>query len=98
MKRYENVPVLKSQLGKEYRTTVLYPEVPLSDSDFYVITTSGDRYDTLANQFYSDYTLWWVIAAANNFQAASLIVPPGVQLRIPGNVSKVVDNYRKQNK
>lgn len=98
MKRYQNVPILTSQLGKEYRSTVLYPEVPLSDSDFYVITTSGDRYDTLANQFYSDYTLWWVIAAANNFQAASLIVTPGVQLRIPGNVNSIVDNYRKQNK
>lgn len=98
MKRYEHIPNLKSDLGKEYKTTVFYPEIPLSDSDFYVITTSGDRYDTLAHQFYGDYTLWWVIAAANSLQTASLVAPPGVQLRIPGDVSTVVDNFKKQNK
>lgn len=98
MNRYENIPVLISETGKAYRHTVYFPDIPLSEEDYYVITTGGDRYDTLAQQFYNDYTLWWVIASANNSQRASLVVEPGVQIRIPGNVNTVVDNYIKLNK
>ena len=50
---------------KRYYTTIKYPEIPLSVDDFYVITTIGDRLDNLANQFYEDVNLWWVITSAN---------------------------------
>ncbi len=71
----------------------MYPDTPISEGDYYIITTAGDRYDTLANQFYNDHTLWWVIAAANNSQRASLIVEPGIQLRIPGNIDTILNNF-----
>ena len=45
--------------------TVRYPKIPRSEDDIYVITTIGDRYDTLAFQYYQDSSLWWVIANAN---------------------------------
>ena len=98
MKRYDNIKVLQSPEGKQYRTTTIYPETPISDNDYYIITTAGDRYDTLADQFYNDHTLWWVIASANNSQRASLIVEPGIQLRIPGNIDTIINNYNKINK
>lgn len=98
MKRYDNVQIIQSPEGKQYRTTTVYPDVPMSDADYYVITTAGDRYDTLADQFYNDHTLWWVIASANNSQRGSLIVEPGIQLRIPGNIDTVISNYNKANK
>jgi hypothetical protein len=98
MKRYENIKVLQSPEGKQYRTTTIYPETPISENDYYIITTAGDRYDTLADQFYSDHTLWWVIASANNSQRASLIVEPGIQIRIPGNIDTIINNYNKINK
>lgn len=98
MKRYENIKVLQSPEGKQYRTTTIYPETPISENDYYIITTAGDRYDTLADQFYSDHTLWWVIASANNSERASLIVEPGIQLRIPGNIDTIINNYNKVNK
>jgi len=98
MKRYENIKVVQSPEGKQYRTTTIYPETPISENDYYIITTAGDRYDTLADQFYSDHTLWWVIASANNSERASLIVEPGIQLRIPGNIDTIINNYNKVNK
>tara|TARA_R110000868_G_scaffold46_3_gene616 strand:+ start:19729 stop:20025 length:297 start_codon:yes stop_codon:yes gene_type:complete len=98
MKRYENIKVLQSPEGKQYRATTIYPETPISENDYYIITTAGDRYDNLADQFYSDHTLWWVIASANNSERASLIVEPGIQLRIPGNIDTIINNYNKVNK
>lgn len=98
MKRYDNIKVIQSPEGKQYRTTTIYPETPISDNDYYIITTAGDRYDNLADQFYNDHTLWWVIASANNSERASLIVEPGIQIRIPGNIDTIINNYNKINK
>ena len=98
MKRYENIKVLQSAEGKQYTTTVAYPDAPISENDYYIITTAGDRYDTLADQFYKDHTLWWVIASANNSERASLIVEPGIQLRIPGNIDTIINDFNTINK
>ena len=98
MKRYDNIKIVQSPEGKQYRTTTIYPETPISENDYYIITTAGDRYDNLADQFYSDHTLWWVIASANNSERASLIVEPGIQLRIPGNIDTIINNYNTINK
>jgi len=40
MNRYQNIPELKSPSGKIYRKNVIYPEVPLSGNDYYVINNS----------------------------------------------------------
>lgn len=98
MNRYENIKQTTTTDGITYKTNTIYPEVPLSENDFYVITSAGDRYDTLAQQFYSDYSLWWIIAAANNSQQASLNVEPGVQIRIPANPSQIVSQFNQVNK
>jgi len=98
MNRYENIKQVTTMDGITYRTNTIYPEVPLSENDFYVITTAGDRYDTLAQQFYNDYSLWWIIAAANNSQQAALNVEPGVQIRIPANSSQIVAQFNQVNK
>lgn len=98
MKRYENIPILASTEGKQYRATTVYPDTPISENDYYVITTAGDRYDTLAEQFYNDHTLWWIIAAANNSQRASLMVESGIQLRIPTDIDTIISNYNRVNR
>ena len=96
--RYENIKQITTTDGITYKSNTIYPEVPLSENDFYVITSAGDRYDTLAQQFYNDYSLWWIIAAANNSQQASLNVEPGVQIRIPANPSQIVSQFNQVNK
>ena len=64
--RYLNNIKLKSEEGRRYRINSIYPAIPATANDTYIITTGGDRYDTLALQFYKDSKLWWIIAAANN--------------------------------
>jgi hypothetical protein len=96
--RYRDIKRSKTSDGVEYINNPIYPEIPLSEGDFYIISTGGDRYDTLAKDFYSDHTLWWIIASANNSERASLIVEPGVQLRIPTDKDKIIQLYNQVNK
>lgn len=95
--RYRDITTSRTTDGITYKNNPIYPEIPLSDGDYYVISTSGDRYDTLAKSFYSDHNLWWIIASANNSQRASLIVEPGVQLRIPADKDRIVQLYNQVN-
>lgn len=96
--RYRDIKHSTTSDGVEFITNPIYPDIPMSDQDYYVLSTGGDRYDTLAQQFYSDYTLWWIIAMANNSERASLIVEPGIQLRIPANKENIIQLYRSVNK
>ena len=78
MGRYDDSKIMRTSLlpdmkqsVKSYRT-VMYREIPKRDTDIYVITQQGDRLDSLAHQFYRDYTLWWYIANANNLSSMNL--------------------------
>lgn len=98
MNRYSDIPILKTTSGIRYYTTVKYPEVPLSEQDIYVITTQGDRLDLLASQYYGDPSLYWVISIANEILTqGSLMIPEGTQIRIPQDVSTVLNEYRLLN-
>ena len=99
MNRYDNTTILKTQQDIPYIKGKYYPNIPLSESDVYVITTVGDRLDSLANSYYNDNTLWWVIAMANNNVTKGALYPePGTQLRIPTDINKVLDLYNQFNK
>lgn len=88
--RYNNSIVLRTSNGKPYYKGKVYPSIPLSDTDVYVITNIGDRLDLLAYQYYRDVNLWWIISVANNnITKGSLFPAPGTQLRIPTNVNSV---------
>lgn len=97
MSRYDDIDRLTSLEGKRYIRNVIYPEIPISSEDIYIKTTGGDRYDTLALQFYKNSSLWWIIASANNSERASLVVKPGVQLRIPGDVQAALELFDSVN-
>jgi len=62
-----NYILKKRNNNKRYYTNIKYPEIPLSVNDIYIITTVGDRLDTIANQFLNDVDLWWIITIANQF-------------------------------
>jgi phage tail protein X len=100
--RYQNIPQTKYE-GKTVYKTSRYPEVPLSENDIYVYTTQGDRFDTLAQQYYRNSSVWWVISIANtgnagyntlaNLPQNTLVIPEGIQIRIPANYTNVVQNF-----
>ena len=97
--RYNYSKIIRtSETKKNYLESTIYPKIKATDNDLYIISTQGDRLDLLANQYYSDRNLWWVIAVANNLNDASLSIEPGKQLRIPGNISNILNDLEKINK
>jgi nucleoid-associated protein YgaU len=97
--RYKNIKILKDANGRRYRTNSIYPEIPASDQDIYVVTTIGDRYDSLATQYYGDSSLWWIIASANESTSGPSLVPtPGLQIRIPHSKQVALDLYNNLNR
>ena len=98
MNRYQDIPQTKID-GKVVYKTSRYPEIPLSPDDIYVYTVQGDRFDILAQQFYQDSSLWWVIsiANANILNQSSLIIPGGIQIRIPASYIDVIRSFNSIN-
>jgi hypothetical protein len=94
MNRYQNIPKTKIDGNLVYQTS-RYPEVPLSPNDIYVYTTQGDRFDTLSQQYYKDSSLWWVISIANTdkINQSTLVIPEGLQIRIPANYSVIIQDF-----
>ncbi|MDA9981147.1 hypothetical protein N9H39_00080 [Gammaproteobacteria bacterium] len=98
MKRYQNTEILNDPQGKRYYGTTKYPEIPLSLEDIYVYTTQGDRFDLLAQQYYSDSSLWWIISSSNSdLPQNSYYIPEGRQIRIPQNIAAVISQFRALN-
>jgi hypothetical protein len=96
--RYQNIQQTKYEAtGSQYYVNNIYPDVPFSNEDNYVITVLGDRLDLLAFDFYGDTSFWWVIASANALPGDSLYLEPGMQLRIPVDLSGIVNQYKLVN-
>ena len=83
MGRYTHTKLKINKFGVRSNNTTIYQEIPEKDDDIWVITTSGDRLDNLAHQFYGDVNLWWYIAKANHLTFMTL--PTGTSLRIPAS-------------
>jgi|TARA_A100000172_G_scaffold25185_1_gene14701 chitinase len=98
MNRYETIEKFKTERGKTYITNPIYPAIPESEDDIYIIAGIADRYDVLALEFYNDSSLWWIIASSNNHQRASLNATPGKQLRIPADKALALRLFEEVNK
>ena len=95
--RYNIIPQTRIE-GKRVYQNVKYPDIPLSENDIYVQSSQGDRFDILAQQYYGDSSLWWVISSANNdLPQDSLVIPLQQQIRIPANPSVVVELFESLN-
>ena len=95
--RYATIQIIQNSLKKRYYINNIYPDIPVSPDDMYVIPVIGDRLDLLANDYYGDPTLYWIIASANNLSGDSLVPPIGQQLRIPVNISQIQQEYVRIN-
>jgi hypothetical protein len=83
---------------RKYLGSVIYPKIKASNDDMYIVSEGGDRLDILALKYYNDQNLWWIIAIANNLNDASYSIENGIQLRIPGNVAKILNDFERINK
>lgn len=106
MNRYQNIPKEKINGNVVYKTS-RYPDIPLSPNDIYVYSSQGDRFDVLAQQYYGDSSLWWIISIANtnnagtsistNLPQNSLVIPEGIQIRIPSNYASIISTFNSIN-
>lgn len=97
-KRYSSTPATTRYDGKRVYLTTTYPVIQKSIKDIVIISNENDYLDILANKYYGDPTLWWIIALVNNIGKGRLSVEPGLYLRIPTNVNEIMDQFKKLNK
>ena len=97
MKRYQNNKIKIDKDGKRVYTTTYYPSIPLENSDQFIQTKDGTRLDQLAQTFYGDSTLWWVIAKATGIKGFTAL-KSGVKLRIPSDITNILDQFNSLNR
>jgi len=95
MSRYESNKIIKSKDSNRIYQSNIFPKIERSVTDIYIIARGGDRLDLLANKYYGDQTLWWIIAIANDLGRSGLIVPPQKQIRIPTDVASILNDYQE---
>jgi hypothetical protein len=93
MNRYPSTLIRKETNGPRYFGSTKYPPIDFTIEDFYIISMQGDRLDNLAAQFYGDPTLYWILQQANSLNRDSLYPPIGVQIRIPQNLARILDEF-----
>tara|TARA_R110001592_G_scaffold5457_1_gene30042 strand:+ start:6658 stop:6963 length:306 start_codon:yes stop_codon:yes gene_type:complete len=98
--RTKHLNVKRRSDKKKYYKPILYPPIPLSINDLYVVTSDRDRLDLLANQFYNDVDLWWVIANANPniIKRDTFLLKQGLEIRIPQNIDSIITIFQTTNK
>lgn len=101
--RYQSISTMKSDTGvtstsgKTIYKPTYYPSIDAQVDDSYIIANATDRLDLIANDFYGDSTLWWIIAMVNNLEGDSMFPPTGIQLRIPANISTLLSKFNQSN-
>lgn len=94
MNRYSNAEITNRYDGKRVYKSVIYPSIPVDSSDIYIVTNETMYLDIIADKYYRDVSLWWIIALANNIGKGRLSIPAGIQLRIPGNVLRILNDFK----
>lgn len=96
--RYDDISVVIRE-NQRITGTATYRIPPESAEDYYVISTLGDRFDILAKEYYGSDRYWYILAAANpQVRRDTLQIEPGIQLRIPLPLNKVLISINAGNK
>ena len=92
MARYRNASILRDRDGKRYYRPTIIRGIPLKDSDKFIFPLDGERFDSLAQKYYGDSNLWWIIAKANNINDGSIGLNPEKRIRIPIDIQSILDS------
>ena len=90
--RYKNSIVKKSKDGVRYYKPTIVPNIPIKDSDIFIFPVYGDRFDTIAQRYYNDSNLWWIIAKANELSRGELSPNPEKKIRIPTEIDDILES------
>ena len=90
MARYDNTIIRKDKNRERYLSTQKLPIIPKRDTDILIIGKVGQTLPNLANQYYGDVNLWWVIARANpECFTGGIHLKVGTEYRIPAELSVI---------
>ena len=95
--RYDTAKIRKDKNGTRYYKPTVVPNVPIKDSDIFVYPIYGDRFDTIAQRYYNDSSLWWIIAKANELSKGQISADPLKKLRIPTEIDDILESVQKSN-
>lgn len=92
--RYQNQSITTDNTGSRIYTSTLLQKPSDVINTIPYQTTYGERLDQLAERFYGDTELWWVIAVENGYDNGRFYVETGTNLHIP-DPSTVSDYLRE---
>ena len=92
--RYRKVETVKDSNGVRYYKPTIISNIPLKDSDIFVNPFDGDRFDILAQRYYGDSNLWWIIAKANEISGGQIGLDPEKKIRIPTEIDDILSKLR----
>jgi len=95
MSRYDHTVVKHRPDGKRVLKPTMYPKIPIQDSDIFIYPKFGDRLDNLAQKYYKDVSLWWIIAKANNLDEAHIGLTLDEQIRIPVDIEPILNKLKE---
>ena len=95
--RYNNAQIKKDRDGKRYYRPTIVPNIPIKDSDIFVFPVYGERFDNIAQKYYGDSNLWWIIAKANEIGKGKIGLDPEKKLRIPTEIGDIIELVENNN-
>ena len=95
--RYKNNTIKKDINNVRHYKPRLIPNVPIKDTDIFVYPLYGDRFDTIAQRYYNDSNLWWIIAKANEISNGKISPAPLKKLRIPTEIDDIIESINNAN-
>jgi|TARA_R110000744_G_scaffold262169_1_gene376700 hypothetical protein len=95
--RYKNNKIQKDRNNVRYYKPTIVPNIPIKDTDIFVYPLYGDRFDSMAQRYYEDSNLWWIIAKANNISGGKISPNPLQKLRIPTEIEPILEAVTKSN-
>jgi len=95
--RYKNNIIKQDKNKVRYYKPRIIPNIPIKDSDIFAYPLFGDRFDTIANRYYGDSNLWWIIAKANEISNGKLSPDPLKKLRIPTEIDDIIEAINNSN-
>ena len=96
--RYRNQKILVDMdTNKRYLSRIKYPVIPSRDSDIRIVTIQGHSLLTLANEFYGDPNLYWIISRRNNINT-TLFPTIGTELFIPVEMGEIMSALSRLNR
>ena len=93
--RYTYTKIKKNKSGKRVFKPTMYPKIPIKDSDIFIYPKFGDRLDNLAQKYYGNVSLWWIIAKVNNLDAAHIGLEVDNQIRIPTDIQPILQKLKE---